>query len=99
MGIPAINLVGQVFGRLTVLERAPKVDSSNNARWLCRCVCGNLHEVSAPWLRNGDVKSCGCLRRGPKSGARSDAALTAAEKTKRAADDLGAALGYPKRKA
>jgi hypothetical protein len=56
-----IDLTGQRFGRLTVLESAPRVDAY--ARWRCRCECGTLIAVSSRDLRQGNVKSCGCLRR------------------------------------
>ena len=52
----AINLAGQRFGRLIVLR---KVEN----RWLCQCDCGNQTITKAHYLRNGDTRSCGCLRR------------------------------------
>ena len=36
-----INLLGQKFGRLTVIERLEN-NKYNNARWLCECECGTL---------------------------------------------------------
>lgn len=57
----AIDLSGQVFGRLTVLSRAT-VRLKGNAVWVCRCSCGTEKEVRGTHLRNGDVKSCGCAR-------------------------------------
>lgn len=33
------------------------------SKWLCTCNCGNLTEVRGDKLRNGDIKSCGCLRK------------------------------------
>lgn len=54
-----IDLTGQRFGRLIVIER---VKSKNpNARWLCKCDCGNHKEVDAHALKSGNIKSCGCL--------------------------------------
>ncbi len=32
-------------------------------KWLCKCKCGNFHEVKVEYLRNNIVKSCGCLAR------------------------------------
>lgn len=56
-----IDLTGQRFGRLTVLE---KVQSYNtNAMWLCKCECGNTIKTLGTTLRRGESKSCGCLRR------------------------------------
>jgi len=56
------DLTGQVFGRLTVL--APTEKRSNSfVVWRCQCECGNITEVSASNLRNGNTKSCGCLHK------------------------------------
>lgn len=60
-----INLVGQHFGRLTVLERFKDTENkyqSHNAHWNCQCDCGEKTIVSSYDLRTGKVKSCGCLR-------------------------------------
>lgn len=56
----AKQLVGQVFGKLAVLERF----RSRNGRvtWLCRCECGKLHEAVSSALTSGHTKSCGCWR-------------------------------------
>lgn len=59
--MPAItDITGRVFGRLTVIERAGS--ANNRALWRCRCECGNEHITQGQRLRNGKVKSCGCLR-------------------------------------
>ncbi len=55
------NLLGQKFGRLTVIKEAEKIDS--NARWVCLCECGNTVIAITAKLKNGHVKSCGCYRR------------------------------------
>lgn len=63
------NRIGQVYGRLTVIERTvcPKRFASptyqDRTWWMCLCECGRKHPAAAPLLRNGVVKSCGCLRR------------------------------------
>lgn len=57
-----IDLTGQTFGRLTVVERAGRT-KSNNALWKCKCECGNEIVVRSTTLRNGETKSCGCFRR------------------------------------
>lgn len=54
-----IDLTGKKFGRLTVLERLP--NETNNAKWRCKCECGNFVEVLALNIRSGNTKSCGCL--------------------------------------
>jgi len=52
-----LDLTGQVFGRLTVLERRPA------STWRCRCECGKETLVQTGSLRNGRTRSCGCGRR------------------------------------
>lgn len=59
-----IDLTGQRFGRLTVIRRAPPEGyrTDTNAFWVCRCDCGNEKIISGMVLRNGQTRSCGCLR-------------------------------------
>lgn len=54
-----IDLVGQRFGKLLVLERGKRVGKTGNSYWLCKCECGVEKEISAIALRHGQ-KSCGC---------------------------------------
>ena len=58
-----IDLIGQKFGRLTVVSRAPNKRTS--ACWWCKCDCGNqeLISVVGTHLRNGNTKSCGCIQK------------------------------------
>ena len=56
-----IDLTGQRFGRLVVIERAEN-NSQGHARWLCRCDCGKMKIANRADLKNGQTKSCGCLR-------------------------------------
>lgn len=61
-----IDLTGQQFGRLTVLERSEDYVSRSGhrkLRWMCRCECGNAVVAIGSTLANGHTKSCGCLRR------------------------------------
>ena len=55
------DLVGQVFGRLTVLEFTGEINSHGEKVYSCLCECGNHHKVATGKLTNGDTKSCGCL--------------------------------------
>lgn len=57
-----IDLTNKKFGRLTVIKRDGH-EPNGNARWQCRCDCGNIVEVDGYRLRHGGVRSCGCLRR------------------------------------
>ena len=54
------QLVGQKFGRLTVLEPRKHGDRTY---WLCKCSCGNETEVATHKLCSGWTKSCGCLQK------------------------------------
>ena len=56
-----INLIGQKFGKLTVIERAGS-NKYHAALWLCQCECGNTKIISGDCLRGGDSNSCGCLK-------------------------------------
>lgn len=58
----ALNLVGQIFGRLTVAEEAPR-GTKREAHWTCTCACGRAAVVATFSLRSGRQKSCGCLKR------------------------------------
>ena len=59
------NLVGKVFGRLTVLEDSGKRDKYHNVIWRCECSCKNhnIVEVVTGSLTGGKTKSCGCLHK------------------------------------
>lgn len=55
-----IDMTGKKCGMLTVIER---VGTSNDkqALWKCQCECGNFHTSKGRDLRDGKVKSCGCM--------------------------------------
>lgn len=57
-----IDLTGKRFGKLTVLERAPK-QHYKGVHWICQCECGNTAIVSSSDLKSGSTNSCGCLRK------------------------------------
>lgn len=58
-----IDLTGQRFGRLTVIERSGKVTKGRSVYWKCICDCGNETIVSSDNLRKRKTKSCGCLHK------------------------------------
>lgn len=63
---PVKDLVGQRFGRLIVVERAPDRYASGGAvkrYWKCRCDCGGVCEPQGSDLKNGTTQSCGCWQR------------------------------------
>ena len=53
-----LNLIGERFGNLTVIDRAT-VQDRKNYKWLCLCDCGNQCEVTTCHLRSGHTRSCG----------------------------------------
>ena len=60
------DLIGQKFGRLTVVAESPSRVTGVGYRttmWECRCDCGNTVVVRAKCLLGGVTKSCGCLQR------------------------------------
>ena len=52
-----IDLTGQRFNKLLVIEEAPK--KGNRIAWRCKCDCGNITDVVGTDLRNNHTKSCG----------------------------------------
>lgn len=57
-----VDLTGQRFGRLVVLERCETVKHGEHVKWLCRCDCGRTVKVASNSLRFDNTQSCGCLR-------------------------------------
>lgn len=57
----AIDLSGQIFGRLEVIGRL-KIPTKN-IRWVCKCDCGNIKYVFSGDLKEGNTQSCGCLHK------------------------------------
>jgi len=55
----ALELLGQRFGKLVVMERVPK---NSRYKWLCCCDCGRQTVVEGSRLRKNPTKSCGCWR-------------------------------------
>lgn len=62
-----IDLTGQKFGRLTVIDFAgyrKESDGQNRRYWNCLCDCGTKSVVRGSNLtRKNGIKSCGCLRK------------------------------------
>lgn len=58
------NLIGQKFGRLTVLEETNKRNSQGSVVWKCKCDCGNIvYKTTTSLTRKRGTKSCGCYNR------------------------------------
>lgn len=54
------KFVGQVFGKLTVIERLVKGGINSRVKYKCKCECGEEVEISHRRLISGKVNSCGC---------------------------------------
>lgn len=61
----ALDLTGQVFGRLTVLGASFSEQYSGKATRfvMCKCECGNETKCLVNSLRQGKTTSCGCYRK------------------------------------
>jgi hypothetical protein len=59
-----VDLTGQRFGRLVVIEKAERTKNVKNTAqyWFCRCDCGKEKIICGTNLRNESIKSCGCLQ-------------------------------------
>ena len=60
MEVVGVDLTGQRFGRLTVIERQEYKGS--RSAWKCKCDCGNVTTVAGTHLTSGATQSCGCIR-------------------------------------
>lgn len=57
-------MVGQKFGRLTIIERdlSKKIGYGNDVYWICQCECGNKTSVRTTDLKANCIISYGCYR-------------------------------------
>jgi phage FluMu protein Com len=54
---------GERYGRLVVLSKdGASSRKGRHGYYRCRCDCGNTTRVAGHSLRDGNTKSCGCLR-------------------------------------
>ena len=56
------DLTGQRFGKLLVKKYSCSKDG--NSCWECVCDCGKEKIIASHHLRYGDIRSCGCLKKG-----------------------------------
>lgn len=71
----AIDLTGQKFGKLTVIERDYDYIKEHNLKqkivhWRCKCDCGNYTTVSSQSLRAGSTIQCSLCKSGNETGNR-----------------------------
>lgn len=59
---PKIDLLGQRFGRLTVIKDVGR-SSEGTVLWRCQCDCGTKITVRSSALKSNHTNSCGCLHR------------------------------------
>lgn len=52
-------MIGQTFGKLTVVGKAPRLDPRAGIRWITRCECGETRINYRYVLERGVVQSCG----------------------------------------
>ena len=55
-----LDLKGQKFSRLYVIEEQSR--DRTTTYWKCLCDCGNESIVPTSYLTSGNTRSCGCLR-------------------------------------
>lgn len=56
-----LNLVGEVYGRLSVISLAK--EENKRRFWYCKCSCGSVTIVEQQNMRRGYTTSCGCFQR------------------------------------
>lgn len=57
-----VDLTGQTFGLLTVLEKSARKDTGGKTMYWCRCQCKNVVEIRGTNLTTGRANSCGCMK-------------------------------------
>lgn len=59
----SLDLKGQKFGLLTVIERGPNT-KKGESQWYCNCDCGTKDVlVRGYYLKNNHTSSCGCVKK------------------------------------
>jgi hypothetical protein len=62
-----LNLIGQKFGRLTIISNAPSKNGKSFS--ICECDCENTCIKQSSLIASGKIQSCGCLSSGkPRHG-------------------------------
>jgi len=59
-----MSMIGQRFGRLTVVvktEKSTHLIGRWRTSWICRCDCGKEATIRGDSLKSGRTRSCGCL--------------------------------------
>ncbi|MCE5327524.1 MAG: hypothetical protein LLG01_14050 [Planctomycetaceae bacterium] len=56
------EMTGDRYGRLVVIEKSHRAGPKKSWYWRCKCDCGAEHIASGSGLRQGSIRSCGCLK-------------------------------------
>lgn len=57
-----VDMAGQRYGRVLVLEFSHRDKKLRQTKWKCLCDCGKVVILNGKTLRSGKSKSCGCYR-------------------------------------
>jgi hypothetical protein len=65
-----LDLIGQKFGKITVIDFAGVDKRPGNivSMWACKCDCGKNIITLGKYLTRGETKSCGCFDRWKRIG-------------------------------
>lgn len=61
--MPTTEVLGHVFGRLTVIEIIEQLGPGGRRYVRCQCTCGTVKDIMVQSLRAGLTVSCGCFMR------------------------------------
>ena len=67
MAQPKKDIVGEVYGKLTIIEALR--DDPKHLKARCRCECGNEKVIAYNSLRTGHTTTCGCLLKAQREDA------------------------------
>lgn len=84
-----INLVGQVFDKLTVIESELKYNDDKRRMWLCRCDCGNTVWKTRKALLKSPENFCGFISHSTKECTKCKVDKPKSEYHKCAANPIG----------
>ena len=65
-----VDMSGQIFGHLTVIQKADKSTKDGHTQWICQCDCGKQTIVSSNHLTSGHTTSCGHIKFNPDNNIR-----------------------------
>jgi hypothetical protein len=68
-----LNLPGQKFGKLTILEKGNPIFNGKrfHGTWKCLCECGKEKIIKTVNLNRGTTNSCGCIKKEPRNNYKS----------------------------